>query len=89
MCLAMPGKIIEIVDAAKRIGRVEVFGVPRLINLGILDAVGPGDWVLVQVGFAVEKVDEEAARETMRLMEELGEQFERELTAAAGEAGEA
>ncbi len=89
MCLAMPGKITEIVDAAKRIGRVEVFGVPRLINLGILDAVGPGDWVLVQVGFAVEKIDEEAARETMRLMEELGEQFERELTAAAGEAGEA
>ena len=88
MCLAMPGKITEIVDPAKRIGRVEVFGVPRLINLGMLEAVGPGDWVLVQVGFAVEKIDEEAARETMRLMEELGEQFERELATAAGEVGE-
>ena len=88
MCLAMPGKITEIVDPAKRIGRAEVFGVPRLINLGMLEAVGPGDWVLVQVGFAVEKIDEEAARETMRLMEELGEQFERELATAAGEVGE-
>ncbi len=88
MCLAMPGKVTEIVDAAKRIGRVEVFGVPRLISLGILDAVSPGDWVLVQVGFAVEKIDEEAARETMSLMEELGQQFEQELAAASGEAGE-
>ena len=67
---------------------MEVFGVPRLINLGMLEAVGPGDWVLVQVGFAVEKIDEEAARETMRLMEELGEQFEQELATAAGEVRE-
>jgi hydrogenase assembly chaperone HypC/HupF len=89
MCLAMPGRVIEIVDPAKRIGRVEVFGTPRLANLVMLDDVAPGDWVLLQVGFAVEKIDEASARETMRLMEELGEQFERELTAAVGEAGEA
>ncbi len=87
MCLAMPGRVTEIVDAARRIGRVEVFGVARLVNLGILDEVTPGEWVLVQVGFAVEKIDEAAARDTMRLLEELGQQFEQEL-AAAGEAGE-
>jgi hydrogenase assembly chaperone HypC/HupF len=57
----MPGRVTEIVDAAKRIGRVEIFGTPRLVNLGMLDEVTPGDWVLVQVGLAVEKIDEAAA----------------------------
>ena len=42
-------------DAEKRIGRVEVFGTPRLVHLGLLDDTAPGDWVLVQTGFAVEK----------------------------------
>ncbi len=84
----MPGKVIEIIDAERRIGRVEVFGIPRLINLGVLDAVGPGDWVLVQVGFAVERIDEEAARETMQFLEELGQQFERDLATASGEGGD-
>jgi hydrogenase expression/formation protein HypC len=76
MCLAMPGRVTEIVDATKRIGRVEILGTPRLVNLGMLDEVTLGDWVLVQVGLAVEKIDAAAAQETMRLLEELRGAFE-------------
>lgn len=79
MCLAMPGKVIEIVDPDKRIGRVDVFGASRLVNLGMLDDVAPGDWVLIQVGFAVEKIDEVQALETVRLFKEIGSAFEAEL----------
>lgn len=79
MCLAMPGRVIEIVDPDKRIGRVDVFGANRLVNLGLLDDVAPGDWVLIQVGFAVEKIDEVQALETIRLFKEIGSAFEAEL----------
>mgnify|MGYP001604527897 CR=1 FL=1 len=82
MCLGLPGRVLEIVDAEKRIGRVEVFGTPRLVHLGLLDDAAPGDWVLVQTGFAVEKIDEATARETAQLLEELGEAFEGELAPA-------
>lgn len=88
MCLATPGRVTEIVDTAKRIGRVEIFGTPRLVNLGMLDEVAPGDWVLVQVGLAVEKIDEAAAQETMRLLEEITEAFERAVTPLVGEEDE-
>jgi hydrogenase expression/formation protein HypC len=88
MCLAMPGRVMEIVDAAKRIGRVEIFGTPRLVNLGMLDEVTPGDWVLVQVGFAVEKIDEAAAQETMRLLEELRGAFEQAVAPLVSEEDE-
>jgi hydrogenase expression/formation protein HypC len=85
MCLAMPRRVTEIVDAAKRIGRAEIFGTPRLVNLGMLDEVTPGDWVLVQVGLAVEKIDEAAAQETMRLLEELRGAFEQAVAPRVGE----
>jgi hydrogenase expression/formation protein HypC len=81
----MPGRVTEIVDAAKRIGRVEIFGTPRLVNLGMLDEVTPGDWVLVQVGLAVEKIDEAAAQETMRLLEELRGAFGQAIAPLVGE----
>jgi hydrogenase assembly chaperone HypC/HupF len=88
MCIAMPGRVAEIVDAAKRIGRVEILGAPRLVNLGMLDEVTPGDWVLVQVGLAVEKIDAAAAQETMRLLEELRGAFEQAVTPLAVEEDE-
>jgi hydrogenase expression/formation protein HypC len=84
----MPGRVMEIVDAVKRIGRVEIFGSPRLVNLGMLDEVTPGDWVLVQVGLAVEKIDEAAAQETMRLLEELRGTFEQAVGPLVGEEDE-
>ena len=66
MCLAIPGQIVEIVDETNRLAKVDVAGVQRTINIGLLDDDGdgaqPGDWVLIHVGFALSKVDEEEAR---------------------------
>jgi hydrogenase expression/formation protein HypC len=79
MCLAIPGQITEVVDEANRLARVDVAGVRRTINVGLLDEAGPGDWVLVHVGFALSKVDESEAAETLALLREMGAEFEQEL----------
>ncbi len=80
MCLAIPGKIVEIVDVDNRIAKVEVGGVKRNINIGMLgeDEVCIGDYVLIHVGFAMSKVDEHEAHETLRVLKEIGE-FDLEL----------
>jgi hydrogenase expression/formation protein HypC len=83
VCLAIPGRIIEVVDELNRLARVDVAGVRRNVNIGLFDgddAVGPGDWVLIHVGFAMSKIDEEEAKETRRFLEMLGEPYEQELT---------
>ena len=72
MCLAIPGKIVEIVDPENHIAKVNVGGVKRNVNVGMLDDVIVGDYVLVHVGFAMSKVDEREAEETLRLLQELG-----------------
>lgn len=72
MCLAIPGKIVEMVDEENRIAKVEIGGVRRGVNVGMLDDIKIGDYVLVHVGFAMSKVDEEQAQETLRLLQELG-----------------
>ena len=83
MCLAIPGQIIEVVDAGNRLAKVDVAGVRRNVNIGLLDGegggVGPGDWVLIHVGFAISQVDEEEARTTRDLLERMGADYEREL----------
>jgi len=83
MCLAIPGQIVEVVDDDRRLARVDVAGVRRNVNIGLLDAdnggVGPGDWVLIHVGFAISQVDEDEARATRRMLEQMGEDYEREL----------
>ena len=68
--MAIPGRIIEVVDEANRLAKVDVAGVQRNVNIGLLDAdpgggVGPGDWVLIHVGFALSQVDEEEAAATL------------------------
>ncbi|MDT5293338.1 MAG: hydrogenase expression/formation protein HypC [Acidobacteriota bacterium] len=73
MCLAIPGKIIEIVDAEQQIAKVDVGGVRRNINTGMLDAAQVGDYVLIHVGFAMSKIDEHEAEETLRVLKEIGE----------------
>jgi hydrogenase expression/formation protein HypC len=84
MCLAIPGQILEVVDEVNRIALVDVAGVRRNVNIGLLDAdvgggVGPGDWVLIHVGFAMSKVDEAEALETRRMLESMGSDYEQEL----------
>ena len=81
--MAIPGQIIEVVDPDNRLATVEVAGVRRTVNIGLLDAegrgVGPGDWVLIHVGFAIAQVDEEEARATHDLLVRMGETYEQEL----------
>jgi len=83
MCLAIPGQVIEIVDETNRLAKVDVAGVHRNVNVGLLDEDGvgvqPGDWVLIHVGFALSKVDEEEARATRDLLQRMGADYEQEL----------
>ena len=83
MCLGIPGQIVEFVDTHHHIAKVDVSGVRRNVNVGLLaegpDAVGVGDWVLIHVGFALSKIDEEEARATREFLEQLGEPYEEEL----------
>jgi hydrogenase expression/formation protein HypC len=83
MCLAIPGQLIEVVDEPNRLAKVDVAGVQRTVNIGLLDAdgtsPGPGDWVLIHVGFAISQVDEEEARATRELLERMGAEYEQEL----------
>ncbi len=88
MCLAIPGQVIDVVDEENRLARVDVAGVRRKVNIGLLDAedggAQPGDWVLIHVGFAMSKVDEEEARSTLELLEGMGEDYEQELEELKG-----
>ncbi len=83
MCLGIPGQIVEIVDPEYHIAKAEVSGVRRNVNVGLLaadpDAVSVGDWVLIHVGFALSKIDEEEARATLEFLQRLGEPYEQEL----------
>ena len=84
MCLAIPGQIVELVDEPNRLAQVDVAGVRRTVSIGLLDADAgggavPGDWVLIHVGFALSKVDEEEAQATLRLLEGMGAEYEQEL----------
>jgi len=88
VCLAIPGQIIEVVDDANRLAQVDVAGVKRTVNVGLLDdgadGVHPGDWVLIHVGFAISRVDEDEAHATMRLLEGMGAEYEQELQELRG-----
>ena len=83
MCLAIPGQVLEVVDDANRLAKVDVAGVRRNVNIGLLDEDGqtakPGDWVLIHVGFALSKVDEEEAQATLALLQGMGAEYEQEL----------
>tara|TARA_R110000772_G_scaffold49123_6_gene112715 strand:- start:22825 stop:23124 length:300 start_codon:yes stop_codon:yes gene_type:complete len=79
MCLGIPGQIVSISDAEKRLGMVDVSGVKREVNLAcIVDDEHPlescvGDWVLVHVGFAMSRIDEAEAAMTMDILRQLGD----------------
>jgi hydrogenase expression/formation protein HypC len=81
--LAIPGQVQEIVDEVNRLAKVDVAGVRRNVNIGLLDSDGvgvqPGDWVLIHVGFALSKVDEEEAIATLELLKQMGAEYEQEL----------
>jgi hydrogenase expression/formation protein HypC len=87
MCLAIPGQVVEIVDEQNHLASVDVTGVLRNVNVGLLDGVdraAPGDWVLIHVGFAISKVDEDEAHATLALLEQMGAAYEQELAELRG-----
>lgn len=83
MCLGIPGQILDYVDDQNDIATVEVSGVRRNINVGLVrpEGIGPGDWVLVHVGFAMSKIDEAEAQETLAMLKQLGDAYKNEMDA--------
>ncbi len=83
MCLGIPGRIVEIVDEDLLLAKADVGGVRRNVNIGLVhhedERVEVGDWILIHVGFAMSRIDEEEAHNTLRFLEELGEEYEQEL----------
>ena len=79
MCLAIPGQIIEVEDTTTHLAMVEVAGVRRRINVGLIDRAAAGDWVLIHVGFAMSRIDEAEAMATHQLLKEMGADYEQEL----------
>ena len=85
MCLGIPGEVIEFLPDQPDLARVDVSGVRRVINVGLLsdEPLVPGDWVLIHVGFALSKIDEEEAASALAFLEGVGQAYEDELTALA------
>ncbi|MCW2725099.1 MAG: hydrogenase assembly chaperone hypC/hupF [Frankiales bacterium] len=86
MCLAIPGQIVQLLPGnSDQLALVDVVGVKRRINIGLLEEGGAkvGDWVLIHVGFAMSVVDEREAAEALSMLEMMGKTFTDELQAVA------
>jgi hydrogenase expression/formation protein HypC len=83
VCLGIPGEIVEFVDSHEHLARVDVAGVRRIINIGLLEDEGlrQGDWVLIHVGFAMSKIDEEEAAMALASLQMMGAAFTDEVQA--------
>jgi len=84
MCLGIPSQIVEISDATQMRAKVDVDGVRSEVSVALLGLEGPeaarvGDWVLVHVGFAIERISEEEARATLEGLAQLRDMYEQEL----------
>jgi hydrogenase expression/formation protein HypC len=78
VCLGIPAQVVEFV-ADDEIAKVEISGVRRNVSVALCPEAEVGDWVLVHVGFALARIDEDEARETLALLEQMGEAYEQEL----------
>jgi hydrogenase expression/formation protein HypC len=82
MCLGIPGQVVEVTDREGALATVDVSGVRRSVSVALVDdpsaPIEDGDWVLVHVGFALARIDEEQARETLDLLQR-GVELQREL----------
>lgn len=83
MCLGIPGQIVEIVDAGACLAKVDVSGVRRTVSVDLValehGGVEVGEWVLIHVGVALAKIDEDEARATRALLEQMGDAYAQEL----------
>ena len=75
MCLAIPGRVVQLFPDQPQTAMVDVVGVRRKVDLGLLEDQPPvaGDWVLIHVGFAMSKISEQDANDQMRTLRMLGE----------------
>jgi hydrogenase expression/formation protein HypC len=85
MCLGIPGEIVELPPDRPDLAKVDVSGVRRAINVGLLEEedLAPGDWVLIHVGFALSKIDEQEAKAALAFLEGIGQAYADELAALA------
>ena len=83
MCLGIPGEIVELVDDNPHLAKVEITGVRRTINIGLLEDEGlvVGDWVLIHVGFAMSKIDEDEAQRALEGLQLMGQAYTDEIDA--------
>jgi hydrogenase expression/formation protein HypC len=79
VCLGIPAQIVEHVDIEAGLAKAEISGVRRTVSVALCPEAEVGDWVLVHVGFALSRIDEEEARQTLELLEQMGEAYEQEL----------
>ena len=85
MCLGIPGEVVEILADRDDLAMVSVEGVKRVVNVGLLDdeALAPGDWILIHVGFALSKIDEREAKASLEWLTGVGDAYTDELKALA------
>jgi hydrogenase expression/formation protein HypC len=85
VCLGIPGQVIELLEVHEHLARIDVSGVGRVVNIGLLEDehLAPGDWVLIHVGFAMSKIDEDEARRALEGLQLLGRELDDELQALA------
>jgi hydrogenase expression/formation protein HypC len=83
MCLGIPGQVVALLDQHEHLARVDVNGVGRIVNIGLLEDehLGPGDWVLIHVGFAMSKIDEAEAAMALDSLRMMGAAYTDELDA--------
>jgi hydrogenase expression/formation protein HypC len=83
MCLGIPGEVIEVLPDQPDLAKVDVSGVRRLINVALLsdDPPGPGEWVLIHVGFALSKIDEQEAAAALAFLAGIGQAYDDEIAA--------
>jgi hydrogenase expression/formation protein HypC len=83
MCLGIPGQLKEVSENNRHLARVEVSGVTRIVNIGLLEdePLAPGDWVLIHVGFAMSKIDEAEAALALASLQLMGQTYDDELDA--------
>jgi hydrogenase expression/formation protein HypC len=83
VCLGIPGEVVEVVDPEHHLAMVDVAGVRRRINIGLIadEGVAGGDWVLIHVGFAMAKIDEEEARLALESLHMMGQAYVDEVQA--------
>lgn len=73
MCLGIPGKVVEVFEAhGAKMGRVDFEGIRKDVCLAYLPDIAPGDYTIVHVGFAITKLDEKSALETLQMFKDLG-----------------